>query len=261
MPIATVIVDDEKLAREELHFLLKAFPDVEVVATGQNGLEAVKLVKQHHPDLLFLDAQMPGLDGFGTVRMLAAKHIAIPYLVFATAHDQYALEAFNVNAVDYLLKPFDALRLAQTIEKIKRHIIAGESVAGKIDRVLQMLDERMAERKSPAPTRIMIKVGGRQLLLDPQEVVFARVESGVITIATRQIEGQATCRTIEELQAALDGTDFFRAHRAYLVNLKHVREIVPWFNSSFQLRMDDKKQTEVPVSRTQSRQLRELYKL
>lgn len=257
MPITAVIVDDEKLAREELGFLLQAFPEVEVVAVGQNGIEAVKLVKQHQPDLLFLDAQMPGLDGFATVRMLESKHLPIPYLVFATAYDQYALQAFEVSAVDYLLKPFDQPRLARAIEKVKRHLTAGESVEGKIDRVIRLLDAR----KAPATTKVLVKASGRQFLLDPQEIVFARVEDGIITIATRQTEGQAAFRTIEELQAALDTTSFWRAHRSYLVNLNHIKEVVPWFNSSYQLRMDDKKQSEVPVSRAQSRHLRELYKL
>lgn len=257
MSISAIIVDDEKLAREELGFLLRSFPEVEVVAVGQNGIEAVKLVKQHQPDLLFLDAQMPGLDGFGTVRMLESKHLPIPYLVFATAHDQYALRAFEVSAVDYLLKPFDQQRLGRTIEKVKRHLQAGDSVSGKIDRVLQLLDGR----KASAGVKVLVKCGGRQYLLDPQEVVFAKVDNGVITVATRQIEGQATYRTIEELHVALDSANFWRAHRAYLVNLNHVKEVVPWFNSSYQLRMDDKKQSEIPVSRTQSRHLRELYKL
>jgi len=257
MAISAVIVDDEKLAREELSFLLQAFPEVEVVATGQNGLDAVKLVKQHQPDLLFLDAQMPGLDGLGAVRLMESKHIPIPYLVFATAYEHYALQAFEVSAVDYLLKPFDHARLSKTIEKVKHHLQAGESVAGKVDRVLQMLEGR----KTPAATKVLVKTGGRQYLLDPQEVVFAKVEDGIITIATRQLEGQATFRTIEELQSALEGASFWRAHRSYLVNLNHVKEVVPWFNSSFQLRMDDRKQSEIPVSRTQSRQLRELFRL
>ena len=257
MSISAVIVDDEKLAREELSFLLRSFPEVELLAIGQNGLEAVKLVKQHQPDLLFLDAQMPGLDGFATVRMLEAKHVHVPYLVFATAHDQYALQAFDVSAVDYLLKPFDQERLAKTIEKVKRHLQAGDSVAGKIDRVLRLLDER----QTPPLTKVLVKSCGRQLLLDPQEIVFAKVEDGVITIAARNLEGQATYRTIEELQARLDAGCFWRAHRSYLVNLNHIREVVPWFNSSYQLRMDDKKQSEIPVSRVQSRHLRELYKL
>ncbi|MGH9393689.1 MAG: LytR/AlgR family response regulator transcription factor [Terriglobales bacterium] len=257
MSITAIIVDDEKLAREELNFLLKAVPEVQVVAMGQNGLDAVKLVRQHQPDLLFLDAQMPGLDGIGAVRLLESKHVHLPQVVFATAHDQYALQAFEVSAVDYLLKPFDQERLTRTIEKVKRQIKAGDSVASKIDRVIQMLDRG----KLPATTKILVKANGRQFLLDPQEIVYARVEGGAILIATSQFEGQAAIRTIEELQAAVGGGSFWRAHRSYLVNLDHVREVVPWFHSSYQLRMNDKKQSEIPVSRNQSRELRELFRL
>ncbi|HWG36943.1 MAG TPA: LytTR family DNA-binding domain-containing protein [Terriglobales bacterium] len=258
MAITAVIVDDEKLARDELQFLLKSAPDVEVVATGQNGLDAVKLVRQHAPDLLILDAQMPGLDGIGAVRMLEAKHVRLPHIVFATAHDQYALQAFEVNAVDYLLKPFDQERLLRTVEKVKRQMLAGDAVTSKIDRVLQMLDGRKTASAAP---RILVKANGRQFLLAPHEVVYARVADGAVFIATQQYEGQAAYRTIEELQEALAGANFWRAHRSYLVNLDHVREVVPWFHSSYQLRMGDRKQSEIPVSRIQSRELRELYKL
>ena len=257
MPISAVIVDDEQLARDELAFLLQAYPEVQVVATGQNGIEAVRLVKQHQPDLLFLDAQMPGLDGFATVRMLEAKRLRLPCVVFATAYDQYALQAFEVSAVDYLLKPFDAARVGKTVEKVRRSLQAGAAVEGKIDRILRMLDGRQPS----SLTKVLVKANGRQLLLDPRDIVFARVEDGVITIATRHVEGQSAYRTIEELQAALGGGSFWRAHRSYLVNLNHIQEVVPWFNSSYQLRMNDKKQSEVPVSRVQSRHLRELYKL
>ncbi|MGH9416847.1 MAG: LytR/AlgR family response regulator transcription factor [Terriglobales bacterium] len=256
MPISAIIVDDEKLARDELAYLLQAHPDVELVATGQNGIEAVKLVRLHAPDLLFLDAQMPGLDGLGTVRLMEAKHMRMPQIIFATAHDEYALQAFDANAVDYLLKPFDQGRLAKAMAKVKRNMQGGETVAGKLDRMLELL------HAGQMPTaKVLIKAQGRQLLLDARDIVFARVEDGVITVATRQVEGQASYRTIEELQASLGSKDFWRVHRSFLVNLNHVQEVVPWFNSSYQLRMDDRHQTEVPVSRQQSRQLRELYKL
>lgn len=257
MAISAVIVDDEKLARDELSFLLRSFPDVEVVATGQNGIEAVRLVKQHQPDVLFLDAQMPGLDGIATVRMLESKHLRIPFLVFATAFDHYAQQAFEVSAVDYLLKPFDAARLGKALDKVRRHLMTGDRVEDKIDRVIQMLDQR----RTPAATKVAVRAAGKQYLLAPDEIVFAKIEDGVITIATRHLEGHATYRTIEELQATLESTNFWRAHRSYLVNLNHVREVVPWFNSSYQLRMNDAKQSEIPVSRAQSRHLRELYRL
>lgn len=258
MAISAVIVDDEQLARDELAFLLQAFPDIHIVAQGGNGVEAVQLVREHQPDLLFLDVQMPGLDGFGVVKRLTEKKVRLPFLVFATAYDQYAVQAFEVNAVDYLLKPFDKDRLDRTIERVRRQLQGREGDAGKIDRVLELLETRGSASQ---PTRILVKSSGRHFLLDQHDIIYARIEDGVITITTTHLEGQANYRTIEELQANLDGKAFWRAHRSYLVNLNRIREVVPWFNSSYQLRMDDKKQTEIPVSRTQSRYLRELFNL
>src|SRR6202034_1094620 len=115
----TVIVDDERPARDELAFLLKGFPEVNVIAQGKNGLEALTLIKEHNPDLVFLDVQMPGLDGFGVIKKLFERKIPLPKIIFATAFDQYAVKAFEVNAVDYLLKPFDKKRVAQAIQKAR----------------------------------------------------------------------------------------------------------------------------------------------
>src|ERR1700674_1328680 len=114
MPINTIIVDDEKPARDELAFLLKGFPEINVIGQGKNGVEAVSLIREHSPDLVFLDVQMPGLDGFGVIKKLLNKKIPLPKIVFSTAFDQYAVRAFEVNAVDYLLKPFDRKRVAQS---------------------------------------------------------------------------------------------------------------------------------------------------
>src|ERR1700716_1711465 len=125
MPLSAVIVDDEQLARDELAYLLKSAGDVDVVAQGKNGLEAVNLIKEHSPDLVFLDVQMPGLDGFGVIKKLLDKKIPLPKIVFATAFDQYAVKAFEVNAVDYLLKPFDKKRVAQSLQKARSLIESG----------------------------------------------------------------------------------------------------------------------------------------
>src|ERR1700745_2595352 len=127
MSLSTVIVDDEQLARDELAYLLKNADDVNVVAQGKNGLEAVSLIKEHNPDLVFLDVQMPGLDGFGVIKKLLDKRIPLPKIVFATAFDQYAVKAFEVNAVDYLLKPFDKKRVSQSIQKVRSKMQAGGS--------------------------------------------------------------------------------------------------------------------------------------
>lgn len=258
MPITALIVDDEQLARDELGYLLRGFADIEVVAQGRNGMEAVQLIKEHQPDLVFLDVQMPGLDGFGVVRRLREKKVPMPRLIFATAYDQYAVQAFEVSAVDYLLKPFDKARLARAVDKIRQQVDQRQAAARKIDRVLELLESRQT---GVVPAKIPIRANGRHFLLDPREIVFARIEDGVISVVATHMEGVANCRTVEELLASLDGNVFWRAHRGYVVNLNRIKEVVPWFNSSYQLRMDDKKQTEIPVSRTQSRRLRELFNL
>jgi DNA-binding LytR/AlgR family response regulator len=259
MSLSAVIVDDEQLARDELAYLLKNAGDVNVVAEGKNGLEAIHLIKEHHPDLVFLDVQMPGLDGFGVIKKLLDKKLPLPKIVFATAFDQYAVRAFEVNAVDYLLKPFDKKRVAQSIQKARAQQEAEGLPAEKIDALVQMMEAQ----KQPA-SKVLLKTMGRMLLVDQKDICYAWIEDGVITVVTggpNGIEGQSNCRTLEELLASLDAKLFWRAHRSYLVNINRIREVVPWFKSSYQLRMDDRKQSEIPVSRAQTKRLRELFRL
>ena len=259
MSLSTVIVDDEQLARDELAFLLKNIGDVDVVAQGKNGIEAVNLIREHNPDLVFLDVQMPGLDGFGVIKKLIDKKLPLPKIVFSTAFDQYAVRAFEVNAIDYLLKPFDRKRVAQSVEKARATREAGNSSSEKLDTLVRML-----ESQKPQASRILLKSGGRLILINQRDICFASIEDGIITVATagpNGMEGQSNCRTLEELLDSLDPNLFWRAHRSYLVNVNRIKEVVPWFKSSYQLRMDDKKQTEVPVSRAQTKRLRELFGL
>jgi two-component system response regulator LytT len=259
MSLSAVIVDDEQLARDELAFLLKNADDVNVVAQGKNGLEAVNLIKEHNPDLVFLDVQMPGLDGFGVIKRLLDKKIPLPKIVFATAFDQYAVKAFEVNAVDYLLKPFDKKRVAQAIQKAKAQQDAGGAPSEKFETLVRMLESQ----KQPVP-KVLLKALGRMFLVDQKDICYAWIEDGVISVVTAGVagmEGQSNCRTLEELLDTLDPKLFWRAHRSYLVNINRIREVVPWFKSSYQLRMDDKKQTEIPVSRAQTKRLRELFGL
>src|SRR5438105_9799886 len=133
MPLSAVIVDDEQLARDELAYLLKDVGDINVVAQGKNGVEAVNLIREHNPDLVFLDVQMPGLDGFGVIKKLLDKKVPLPKIVFATAFDQYAVKAFEVNAVDYLLKPFDKTRVAQSIQKARQQVEATGAPSDKLE--------------------------------------------------------------------------------------------------------------------------------
>jgi two-component system LytT family response regulator/two-component system response regulator LytT len=262
MPLSAIIVDDEQLARDELAYLLKHAGDVNVVAQGKNGLEAVSLIKEHNPDLVFLDVQMPGLDGFGVIKKLLDRKVPLPKIVFATAFDQYAVKAFEVNAVDYILKPFDKKRVAQSIERARLKIEAGSGPEEKFETLVRMLESQRPQTAKTA--KILIKAAGRLFLTDPKDICYATIEDGVITVATSGhagMEGQSNCRTLEELFDNLDPHLFWRAHRSFLVNINHIREVVPWFKSSYQLRMDDKKQTEIPVSRAQTRRLRELFNL
>lgn len=257
MKIRTLIVDDEQPARDELAFLLKAVPDVEIVGQGKNGVEAVNLIRDLTPDLVFLDVQMPGLDGLGVIRRLLEKKVRMPIFVFATAYDHYAVHAFEVNALDYLLKPIGKARLEKTIGKIRRVLETAASTDEKLDRLVQAMEERPAAQK----TKLTVKSGGRLFLVDSDDVIYASIEDGVISIVTRDLEGQSNFRTVEELQSVLDVNTFWRVHRSYLVNINRIKEIVPWFKSSYQLRMEDRKQTEIPVSRAQTRRLRELLNL
>lgn len=258
MPLNAIIVDDEQLARDELAYLLKNVDDVRVLAQGKNGVEAVNLIREHSPDLVFLDVQMPGLDGFGVVKKLLDKKVAMPQLVFATAFDQYAVKAFEVNAVDYLLKPFDKKRVEQAVEKAKaRRAQPASATEQKLEHLVRLLEERRPRETS----KVMIRAAGRLILVDQKDICYATIEDGVITVATPHMEGQSNCRTLEELLEGLDQKTFWRAHRGFVVNINRIREVVPWFKSSFQLRMDDKKQTEVPVSRAQTKRLRELFNL
>jgi two-component system, LytTR family, response regulator LytT len=259
--LSAIIVDDEQLARDELAYLLKHAGGVNLVAQGKNGLEAVSLIKEHNPDLVFLDVQMPGLDGFGVIKKLLDRKVPLPKIVFATAFDQYAVKAFEVNAVDYILKPFDKKRVAQSIERARLKIEAGSGPEEKFETLVRMLESQKPLAKT---AKILIKAAGRLFLTDPKDICYATIEDGVITVATSGhagLEGQSNCRTLEELFENLDPHLFWRAHRSFLVNINHIREVVPWFKSSYQLRMDDKKQTEIPVSRAQTRRLRELFNL
>ncbi len=250
--ISALLVDDEQLAREELSYLLKEFPDIEVLASARNGLEAIKLIEQLEPDVVFLDVHMPGLDGLGVIQKLREKNIPLPHFILATAYDQYALEAFRLEALDYLLKPIEKERLALTIERARKAV----SEKGKA-----ALPEPAPPKVAGQRTKLLVKNNSRNFIVDAQDMIYATIEDGLITVVAGNVEGESNYRTIEELQSNLDPNTFWRVHRSFLVNIHRIREVIPWFKSSFQLRMDDKKQTEIPVSRVQTKRLRALLKL
>jgi two-component system LytT family response regulator/two-component system response regulator LytT len=250
--ISTVLVDDEQLARDELAYLLESFEDIEIIGSAHNGHQAVEMILDLEPDLVFLDVQMPGLDGLGVIRELRERGVALPCFILATAFDHYAVEAFRWEATDYLLKPFDKERLALTIDRVRK----------------ALQEKAKPEAIAPPPrhashqrTKLLVRASARNLIIDANDLVYATIDDGLITIATTTFEGHSNYRTIEELQSNLDPDNFWRVHRSYLVNINRIKEVIPWFKSSYQLRMDDKKQTEIPVSRVQTKRLRSLLKL
>lgn len=192
---------------------------------------------------------MPGLDGLSVVRRLRESGIEPPHIVFSTAYDQFAIEAFRLEATDYILKPIERERLEETLDRTRRLIA---------DRITE---PAATAPRGPVLSRLLVKSGQRNLIVDPNELIYATIDGGVITLVTTQVEGQSSYRTLEELQSALDSEVFWRAHRSYVVNINRIREVVPWFKSTYQLKMEDKKGSEIPVSRLQSRRLREMLNL
>jgi len=208
MPINTIIVDDEKPAREELAYLLKAFPEINVIGQGKNGVEAVALIKEHSPDLVFLDVQMPGLDGFGVLKKLVERKMKVPHVVFATAFDHYAVQAFDVNAVDYVLKPFDKARISKAIQRARREIEAQTSPTERLEKLVLQLGA--GKQTSAPPVKLLVKSQQKLLLVDGEDMVFASIQDGLISVSAREIEGTSNYRTLEELNAALDSESFWR---------------------------------------------------
>jgi two-component system response regulator LytT len=253
----TIVVDDEQLACDELSFLLKDFPEIEVIGTASNGLQAVDMIRKLSPELVFLDVHMPGLDGLAVMRQLREKEEELPYFIFVTAYEQHAVEAFRLKAMDYLLKPVEKSRLAETIDHARR-VIQEKKTSEHED----SQPSGAATAPAPAPrTKLLVRANSRNFIVDANDVIYATIDNGLITLVSTNIEGHSNYRTIEDLQANLDREMFWRVHRSYLVNINRIKEVVPWFKSSYQLRMDDRKHTEIPVSRVQTRRLRELFKL
>jgi two-component system, LytTR family, response regulator len=228
---------------------------------------------------VFLDVQMPGLDGFAVLKKLLEREEAdrMPQIIFATAFDQYAVRAFDVNAIDYLLKPFDRARVMQALERARQRLQEAHQLDqepppengfsaevkpsdARLDALLRLIEQQQGGVR-PRSGKIVLQAHNRLFLVDQKDICFAAIEEGIISVVTPTLEGHSKCRTIEELLELLDPAVFWRAHRSFVVNINHIKEVVPWFKSSYQLRMDDRKQTEIPVSRAQTRRLRELFKL
>jgi two-component system LytT family response regulator/two-component system response regulator LytT len=260
--LRVIVVDDEQLAREELCYQLEQIDGIEIVAQASNGIEAIGVVERHEPDLVFLDIQMPGLGGFEVARRLLEHEEEAPALVFVTAFDQHAIEAFEVNAVDYLLKPVESGRLEQALQRARRRVEAerpGPAHAPtneQLEQIVKMMAVRQTRRD-----QVAIRVGERFVLVQADEIIYASLADESINIVTGQVAGTSNYRTLDDLQARLDPDVFWRVHRSHLVNINKIKEIVPWFSRNYILRMKDAKGTEIPVSRAQTKRLREYLKL
>jgi two-component system response regulator LytT len=240
--LRAIVVDDEQLARAELVYLLEQL-GIEILAQAGNGVEALRVIEEYQPDLVMLDVQMPGLTGFEVARRVMQAGFETQ-VVFVTAFDQYAIDAFEVNAVDYLLKPVAPDRLAAAVDRARKRLAAAPKAAEAktepdLDRLLQMLADRQGRR----------------------EQLAIKVEDDQIRVVTNSLSGTSNYRTLDELQTRLDPAVFWRVHRSHLVNINKIKEIVPWFSRNYILKMKDGKGTEIPVSRSQTRRLREYLKL
>jgi len=239
MHLRAIIVDDEELARKRLRKMLKKYEvELEIVGEARNGEEAVERIDAVRPDVIFLDIQMPGYDGFEVVRRLKSK----PYIVFATAYDEFALKAFEENTVDYLLKPIEQRRLDKAFEKLRQ----------LFDRQALRLDEnveRLLARLAAAPLkRLQVKVGDKIVLVDILDAVYFEAKDKYTYLHTAD-QKYIVDLTLAELESRLDSADFVRIHRSTIVNLKHMLELVKWFGGKYKIRLKDKDRTELVVSR------------
>ena len=248
MRLRAVIVDDEELARKRLAKLLHAFGgEIEIAGEAAHGEEAVRVIDGVRPDVVFLDVQMPGFDGFEVVRRLAVK----PFIVFVTAYNEYALRAFEENSIDYLLKPVEQARLEKTVAKLRR-LFGASSL--RMDANVEKLLARLA---SPPLERIKVTLGDRILLVDIADIVYFEAKDKYTYLHTVEKE-YAIDGTLGDLEGRLDGATFVRIHRAFIVNVRFIREIVRWFAGRYKVRLKDGPGTELVVSRSYADAIRKL---
>ncbi len=249
--IRSVIVDDEKFSRVSLKKLLKAYPQVEIVDEAADGVEAIEKIEARKPDLVFLDIQMPGLNGFEVLRALTGN--PKPQVVFVTAFDQYAVKAFEVNAIDYLLKPIDERRLKLTIDKV----VANSRVAAEEYEKIRQFIVHM-ERPKIGPPHIPLRRGRKIVLMSPTDILYLKSEQGVTIVVTQSGEYWASY-PLAEMEGILDPQIFFRTHRSTIINLNRIKEIVPAQSGVYDVYLNDTSRTCVPLSRDRARVLRERY--
>ncbi|MBM7623839.1 LytR/AlgR family response regulator transcription factor [Sporohalobacter salinus] len=257
MKLETVIVDDELPARDELKFLLSDLDELEVIAEASTGQQALEIITKQKPDVAFLDIQMPGKSGMEIAEEILTWEKK-PLIVFITAYDRYAIKAFELNAQDYLLKPFTEERFAKTIERIlDKYQMETKTVND------QQLEKLIASMNPRSNSLIKIPVNskqGRIKLLDEEEVIFAYTKNGDVYIKICDNEYKSDF-TLSELEDKLPNPNFFRVHRSYIANLEKIKEVIPWFKGKYRLVMGDQLESEIPVSRNKIKKLKEIINL
>jgi two-component system, LytTR family, response regulator len=225
--IRALIVDDEELARDRVASLLAEQPDVEVVGTCVDGPSAVEAIEREHPDLVFLDVQMPGMDGFEVVENLDREHI--PAVVFVTAHDAHAIRAFEIHALDFLLKPFDQTRFEKALERARAQLSRDKS--STLDsRLVSLLEELREERKYPE--RLIVKSSGRVFFVRAEDVDWVEAAGNYVKIHTKG-EAHLLRESMKNMEAKLDPKTFVRIHRSAIVNIDRIKELEPWFHGEY----------------------------
>jgi two-component system LytT family response regulator len=249
LKIRALIVDDEPLGRERIRTLLREDAEVEVVGECVDGRQAIAAVERLKPDLLFLDVQMPEMDGFAVVDAMAAQHM--PAIIFVTAYDRYAVQAFEVHALDYLLKSFDRERFQSAVARAKQEI--RRSREGALNERLAGLLEDLESRKQRA-TRVVIKSAGRIFFLPVEEIDWVEAADNYVRIHAGA-EAHLVRETLQSLEGRLDPARFLRIHRSTIVNLDRIRELHPLFHGDYAVRLRDG--TELTLSRNYREKLGE----
>lgn len=250
MKMRALLVDDESPARKELRYLLQSFDDVQIVGEAENAMEAMELIESVHYSVIFLDINMPGINGIELAKKLIQRPDS-PAVIFTTAHEEYAVDAFSVHAYDYLLKPISLKRMEEALIKVRKRkpSLYPPQQKNNLDKE-ELTDSRPLEV-------IAAEQNGKTLLIRPEEVIYISTDKDNVYVKT-ETESFLTRYTLRELESRLDPKCFFRTHRCYLVNIKKMRALIPYFNGTYTVVVQDKQKSEIPVSRTQARRLKEI---
>lgn len=253
MKIRVLIAEDEQMAQEELSFLLEKQADVHLCPCAENGQHLLTLYEAHKPDVIFLDVHMPQFSGIEAAkRIIGQEKEDVPLFVFTTAYDEYALQAFEIEAVDYLLKPFDETRFQKAFQRVRQQ---------HAQRFMQNTVPISAPtRRGGAGPKLLVDDGEKTVVLTPDMIYYAVPNQRFLEIHTKE-KVIISKMTLQEFEQRLKGLSFFRTHRSYLVNINYIQEITPWFNGTSNVTLSDKAQTQIPVSRSARKELLQLLEM